>query len=329
LSELFNISNDEEISAFAKQYMNYLAFKTKNFEPLLFNDPHFIAYNPENGITSTSTLISKASDYASAGQYGKAYGLLKLALERNTSDTLRREIVRRLVNLDLSQGNTSRALKDISLLPKNSQEDKDLANYLLFKTYLKAGKLVDAYEAARKVSSLENVPEEERSSFLAKLARYYKLTGKGEEALKLIRELIKSGNLSQVDYDDLVSLALLAQQKGELPLAQRLIVEAVKKAKTKTQKAESLFFKASIEAQLGRVDEAILDYLKIAYEYKGLEPWSSTSLYNAAQLFEEKGKYEEALKLYKKVAELKRGTKEGEVAAKKVKSLLQKIGEEE
>jgi len=69
--------------------------------------------------------------------------------------------------------------------------------------------------------------------------------------------------------------------------------------------------------------------MKIAYEYKDVEPWASTALYRAAQLFEEKGDYRQALKLYRRVSSLKRGTKEGEVAAEKVKSLLQKLGREE
>ncbi len=323
LVQLIDSSGDSTVSNYARSFLNYLAFKTGNYEPVLFNDPYFIAYNPENDVTSTSTIISKAQDYASQGQLGKAYGLLKLALERTSSPDLRSEIVRKLVEIDLKQKNYQRALEDISLLSEG-----DLKHFLLFKTYLAMGRLVDAYDEAKKVSSVNNLPKEDRAPFLAKLARYYKLTGDKERAVELVRELFKKGGVERVDYDDLVSLALLAQEKGELDLAYKLINLALKKAKTKQQKAESLFWKASIEAQEGKGDDAIIDYLKIAYDFKGLEPWSSTALYKAAQLFEEKGEYRQALKLYQKVAKLKRGTKEGEVAAEKVKSLLKKVKEE-
>ncbi len=323
LTELFNLAPDEATSSFAKQYINYLAYRSGNFEPLLFNDPYFIAYNPENTSTDTATLVAKAEDYMSQGELGKAYGLLRLALQRTTQPELKNRIAEKLVEIDLKQKNYSRALKDSMLAT-----DENVRNFLLFKTYLSMGRLVDAYTAAQNVKDVNRIPEKERGYFLAKLAHYYKLTGKKEKALELTERLVKSGELPSANYDDLVSLGILAQEQGRLQLAQKLINEAIKKARTKEQKAESLFWKAAIEAQEGKTDNAIIDYLKIPYEI-GIEPWSSTALYRAAQLFEEKGDLKQALKLYRKVAKMKRGTKEGEVAAEKVKSLLQRLKKEE
>lgn len=323
LTELFNLSPDEETSKFAKQYINYLAYKSGKFEPLLFNDPYFIAYNPENTTTDTSTLVAKAEDYLSQGELGKAYGLLKLALQRTTNPELKDKVAERLVDIDLKLKTYSRVLKDSQLASNDS-----LKNFLLFKTYLSMGRLVDAYTAAQNVKDINRIPQEERGYFLAKLAHYYKLTGEKEKALELTQEIVKAGELPSANYDDLVSLGILAQEQGKLDLAQKLINEAMKKAETKEQKAESLFWKAAIEAQKGDTDSAIIDYLKIPYELN-VEPWSSTALYRAAQLFEEKGNLEQALKLYRKVVKLKRGTKEGEVAAEKVKSLLQRLNREE
>ncbi len=329
LTVIFNYSTDEEVSNFARQMVNYLAFKSGNFEPVLFNDPQFIAYNPENGITSVDTLISKAEDYISTENYGKAYGLLKLALERTTSDEIRKRIIEKLVDIDLKEKNYSRALKDVELLPDKNQSDKDLKNFLKFKIFLKLGRLVDTYTAAQSIKDINNVPENERSSFLAKLANYYKLMGDKEKALAIVDKLVNSGNLSTIDYDDLIRLAIFAEKEGKLDEAEKLVNEAIEKAKTKEQKVESLFWKASIQAEKGNIDEAILNYMKINYEYSDVEPWASTSLYRAAGLFEKKGDYKQALKLYRKVVKLKQGTKEGEVAAEKVKSLLQKIKKEE
>ena len=328
LTVIFNHSTDEVISNFARQTINHLAFKSGNFEPVLFNDPQFIAYNPENGITSVDTLISKAEDYISTENYGKAYGLLKLALERTTSDEIRKRIIEKLVDIDLKEKNYRRALKDVELLPDRNQSDKDLKNFLQFKIFLKLGRLVDAYTVAQSIKDINNVPENERNSFLAKLANYYKLMGDKEKASTIVDKLVNSGNLSTIDYDDLIRLTIFSEKEGKLDEAEKLINEAIKKAKTKDQKVESLFWKASIQAEKGNIDEAILNYMKINYEYSDVEPWASTSLYRAAQLFEEKGDYKQALKLYQKVVKLKQGTKEGEVAAEKVKSLLQKMKKE-
>jgi tetratricopeptide (TPR) repeat protein len=329
LTIVFNLSTDEKTSRYARQFINYLAFKSGNFEPVLFNDPKFIAYNPENNITTVDTLVSKAEDYILVGEYGKAYGLLKLALERTSSQELRKDIVKKLVYIDLKRKNYSRALKNIKLLPEKTQSDKDLKNFLRFKIYLAMDKLVDAYSAAERVKDIKNVPKEEREAFIAKLAGYYKLTGNKERALELLGKLVSSGNLSKLTYDDLIRLAIFAEKEGKLKEASLLINEAMRKAKKKEQKVESLFWKASLQAKIGNTNEAILNYMKIAYEYPDVEPWASTSLYRAAQLFEEKGDLRQALKLYQKVAKLKRGTKEGEIAAERVKSLLQRIKKEE
>ncbi len=323
LTQLFNLSPDDETSHFAKQFINYLAYRSGNFEPLLFNDPYFIAYNPENTSTDTSTLIAKAEDYLLQGELGKAYGLLNLALQRTSQQELKNRIVEKLVDIDLKQKNFSRAQKDAMLTT-----DEDIRNFLLFKTYLSMGRLVDAYTAAQNVKDVNRIPERERGYFLAKLAHYYKLTGNKEKALELTEKLVESGELPSANYDDLVSLGILAQEQGKLNLAEKLINEAMKKGETKEQKAESLFWKAAIEAQKGETDSAIIDYLKIPYEI-GVEPWSSTALYRAAQLFEEKGDIKQAIKLYRKVAKMKGGTKEGEIAAEKVKSLLQRLNREE
>ena len=323
LTVLLNQSSSEEVERYAKQYINYLAYKSGNFEPLLFNDPYFIAYNPENVGADAETLLSKASDYEKAGEYGKAYGLLKIALSRVASQELKDAIAERLATIDLKQKNFKRAVSDASLIG-----DKDLRNFLLFKILLKEGRLVDAYAAAQNVKDIGKVPESERGFFLAKLAHYYKLVGKEERALQLVGELLKGGYLKGSSYDDLVTLGILAQDKGRLEVAEKLIGEAVVKAKTKEQKAESLFWKASLEAKKGNLDAALIDFMKVAYELK-VEPWSSTSLYKAAQLLEEKGQYQQAVKLYKKVAEMKKGTKQGEAAEERVKSLLQRLKKEE
>ena len=198
-----------------------------------------------------------------------------------------------------------------------------------FKILLAQGKLVEAFDSAKKIKSLKNIPEGDRELLTAKLANYYKLTGDKEKTLKLVEELLKSGKLSRIDYDDLVRLAIFLQKENRLKEAEAFINEALKKAKTKQQKVESLFWKASIQAERGDIDGAILNYMKIAYEYPGVEPWASTAVYRAAGLFEKKGDLRQALKLYRKVVKMKAGTKEGEVAAEKVKSLLQRLQEEE
>ncbi len=325
----FGSAVDPEIEEFFKKYLNYLTYVSGDYEPLFLNDPKFVAYNPENSITGVDTLISKAQEYMEGGEFSKAYGLLKLALERASSDSVKRKIVLQLVSIDLKQKLFNRALADVSLLPIETQEDRDLASYLKFKTLLAQGKLIDAFDVAKRIKNLDSIPSSEKPFLLAKLANYYKLTGNKDRAYELAKQLISSKDLKGVNYDDLVRLAIFLEKEGHLKEADAFISEAMRKASKRGQKVESLFWKAAIQAELGNTDEAILNYMKIAYEYPGVEPWSSTAIYRAAQLFEKKGDLKQALKLYRKVVKLKAGTKEGEVAAEKVKSLLQRLKKEE
>ena len=327
-SFLLNSAVDAETTAYAKALLGYLAYRSGNFEPVLLNDPKFVSYNPENSVLSTESLISKAEEYARTGSYGKAYRLFKLALSRDIAPQSKRELVRRMVEVDMKTGNLARALSDISVLGE-SPADKDLENYLKYKVHLRLGNLVEAYASASNVKDLRSVPAEERTQFMAFLANYYKLTGESAKALKLLEELLASGELKKVGYDELVNLAIFAEKQGKLKEADALITQALKKAKGVRQKVESLFWKASIQEKLGDHDSAILNYMKIAYRFSGVEPWSSTAIYRTAEILERQGKLKQAVKLYQRVAKLKKGTKEGEAAQERVKSLLQRLGKEE
>ncbi len=323
--DIYSRATDREISDYAQKLLNYLSFSSNNYSAVLLNDPKFIVYNPENGITSVDTLISKADDLAEAGEYGKAYGLLKLALERTTSPVIRGNIAQKMIEIDLKEKNYKKALKDLSLLPEDTTKEKDLKNFYRFKIYSVENRLLDAFSAAKQIKDINNIPKEERNSFVAKLANYYKLAGEKEKALKLIEKLTAENKLKNVDYNDLVRLAIFAENQSRLDLAEKLINEALKKAKTKEQKVESFFWQASILAQKGNFEDALINYLKISYDYPNVEPWSSTATYRAAQILEQQGKLRQALKLYEKAAKMKSGTEEGEIAREKVKSLLQRL----
>ncbi|OMH41015.1 tetratricopeptide repeat protein [Desulfurobacterium indicum] len=324
LSLLKAVAENPETANFAEKMEEYDAYRFGRFDNLLLNNPEFIAYNPENDISDINSIIEKANDYLESNGILKAYGLYKLAAERTTDPNIRTEVVTKMVKIDMKLKNYKRAIRDVNLIPDAGQKENDIKNYLLTEIYYKEGRLLDALNAGKAVTNINNIPETERVKFAATLASLYKLAGNEEKAMELLNYIVKKGHLSEINYDDLVNLALFLDKKGKHTEAIELLKEANKKARKKEQKAESLFWLASIEEETGNREKALMDYLKIYYEI-GVEPWTSTALYRAANLLEEKGSYQQALKLLKKVVKIKGQSPEGIRAFEKIKEIENKM----
>ncbi|WP_456427074.1 tetratricopeptide repeat protein [Desulfurobacterium sp.] len=324
LSLLKAVAENPETANFAEKMEEYDAYRSGQFDSLLLNNPEFIAYNPENDISDINSIVEKANDYYEAKGILKAYGLYKLAAERTTDPEIRTSVATKMVEIDMKLKNYKRAVRDINLIPDKGQKEKDIKNYLLTEVYYKEGRLLDALNAGKAVANIENIPEEDRVKFAATLASLYKLAGNEEKAMELLNYIVKSGHLSEIDYDDLVNLALFLDKKGKKKEAIELLKEANKKAKKKEQKAESLFWLASVEEETGNREKALMDYLKIYYEV-GVEPWTSTALYRAASILEDRGSYQQALKLLKKVVKIKGQSPEGIKALEKIKEIEKKM----
>ncbi|SNR85933.1 tetratricopeptide repeat protein [Desulfurobacterium atlanticum] len=324
LSLLKAVASTPEIAKFAQQMEEYDAYVSGKFDTLLLNNPEFIAYNPENTLSDIHALIEKANDYYDAKGFLKAYGLYRMAVERSSDPEIRTFAAMRMVDIDLKLKNYRRAVEDASMIPEDTEKRKDVKNFLLMEIYYKQGRLLDALNAGRAVSDIENLPEDKRIKFAAQLASLYKLAGKETDAMRLLNYIVNKGHLSEIDYDDLVNLALFLDKKGKRDDAEKLLKEAYRKAKKKEQKAESLFWLATVQEEKGDVDSAVMNYLKIHYEI-GSEPWNSTAIYKAASILESQGKYEQALKLYRKVFKIKGKSPEGLKALERIKEIEKKM----
>ncbi len=139
--------------------------------------------------------------------------------------------------------------------------------------------------------------------------------GREKEALKTYRQLydLDSKRLPSLKK---LKLALLAQQQGDVAWAQQVFAEIWQDRASLTPdvQAELLFWMAEGSHALGREDEALDTYLRIAWQYPDQAMWSQTAMYRAALIYELKGRFDAASKLYTTVAK-NAGTKEQREAA--------------
>ena len=320
LAKSYNFASGE-LAEFLKSFMRFAGYESGLAEVVLLEDEKFLAFNPELSIASVQQLISRAEEYEERKEFRKARELYKIALNRSISPELKRAVVSKIVHIDVKLEGEEKALEDIERFLGES----DYSHYLKFKVFLESGRFVPALEAVLKIKNVDSLPVKDRATVYAKLFEYYKLSGKDEKAKEVARKILNLKNLEYVGYDGLIELAIFCQDKGLLKEAETFARASLKCAKNKKQRAEAKFWLASILKDEGKLEKAMEVYLSVWYEEK-VNPWAITSLYRAGEVLEELGKLEDALKVFQKVASLKKGTKEGKIAEERVKSLIKRLG---
>jgi len=75
-------------------------------------------------------------------------------------------------------------------------------------------------------------------------------------------------------------------------------------------------------------DQAVVEYLKVTYLHPSNPMWAMTACFKAGEIYEKEKKWEEAIKLYKRVAERYKNTKQGNFANERIKRIQQLLSKE-
>lgn len=141
-----------------------------------------------------------------------------------------------------------------------------------------------------------------RADFLQAKAALEIDLGRNKEALKSYMELveIEGERLTPVKR---LKLALLAQQQGKMQWAEKVLKELWNEREEleKPVQAEVLFWLAEGAGAMGRLDEALEKYLRVAWQYRSENIWAVTSMYRAAVIYERSRRYDTAKILLKSV----------------------------
>ncbi|EPR42287.1 hypothetical protein dsx2_0214 [Desulfovibrio sp. X2] len=111
--------------------------------------------------------------------------------------------------------------------------------------------------------------------------------GRDDQALATYTELYTTDR-SRLSAPQRIKLALLAEARNKLDFS-RVVLEDLWKDKnslTTAEQAETLFWLAEVADGQGRTDEALHDYLQVAWSYPQENIWELTALYRAAQIYE-------------------------------------------
>ena len=119
--------------------------------------------------------------------------------------------------------------------------------------------------------------------------------GRNQDALQSYMELVELDGKRLAPVKRL-KLALLAQQQGKMQWAEEVLTELWndRESLEKPVQAEVLFWLAEGAGAMGRMDEALEKYLRVAWQYREENIWAVTSMYRAAVLYERSRNFETA-----------------------------------
>ena len=114
---------------------------------------------------------------------------------------------------------------------------------------------------------------------------------------------------------------LTFQQHKDYDQAIKSMRETIALADEAKVKAEAQYWIGESFQGQGDLTQAIVEFLKVTYLYPGEGMWALTAKYMAAQAYQELGQYENAIKLFQKVARESGDKRKREYAINKVKEL--------
>jgi TolA-binding protein len=166
------------------------------------------------------------------------------------------------------------------------------------------------------------------------MARSLFLKGEAAFALSMNEEGLESFNRLADEYSavggidrEWLKVGLTFQQHKDYDAAVKVFRALISATKNNEIKAEAQYWVGESLQHQGRHEAAVVEYLKVAYLYPTEGMWALTARYMAAQVYQEMGAYEEAVRLYTKVAKESGDKRKSEYARKRIEELSAKMAD--
>ncbi len=150
--------------------------------------------------------------------------------------------------------------------------------------------------------------------------------GKTDAALNQYRRYLAALPADAGQVDERVRIGLLFQKEEQFAEALDIFRRLLQREDMGERKAELTYYAAECLEGLGRLDEALQEYLAVTYLHSDELMWSTTARFRAARICEQLEYYDDAIKLYRKIAESHKGQIQGDFARRKLETLEQQKG---
>jgi len=149
--------------------------------------------------------------------------------------------------------------------------------------------------------------------------------GRRAEAKQVWQEVLQRASKDASTAEIFVELGLILQSEGEYRQALEQFGKAVRQGNPELA--------ARAQYEIGRTYSLLKDYqqgavelMKVAYLYPQQQRWVQRSLFEAAAIYEQERKWQEALAIYQKIVKEGAQVESREQAAQKIEQLKKKIG---
>ncbi len=176
-----------------------------------------------------------------------------------------------------------------------------------YRKVLESGKLP---EKEYLIHYLKGISHQQESEPEKAVAQYVMFLEKVPPSVKMIEEKVR--------------VALYLQEEGYFDESILFCNSLLEMADDDDIITEAQYYKAENYKGLEEWDKALVEYLKVTYLHAENAMWAITARFEAGKIYEKKGQWQEAIKLYRKIAEKQQGSKQGEYAEKKLEELKEK-----
>ena len=146
-------------------------------------------------------------------------------------------------------------------------------------------------------------------------------SGYPEQAYEIFRKIIDNYPDEKGLDEERLKIGLLFLKEKEYDRAIKSFIQTIHGTGDSKLKVEAHFWLGESFQNSGRLEDAVLEYLKIPYLYPENDLWAGTARFRAGEIFERQGKLDDAVVMYQKLVLKYKNDKRGKFAAKKMEEI--------
>ncbi len=298
-----------------------LYLQDRNYQELLNYLPEFAFNNPASYLSAEKQL-AKADKLLTRGKKREAVRAYKQLISEFPRSPISDKANYNAAMIYYEQKN----LNEAAIYLKNVVDyfpDSTLApdsHHKLGNCYFQLEKFEEAIEQYKEIF--------EHPEYATIYDRIAYLVGYAYEQLKNIQQAahyykLYLANISEEDtmFKERVRLILFLQTLGEYEAAVNACQSILSSTNDDNLKAEVQFYIGECYRLWNKPEQSIIEYLKVTYLHSSNDMWALTARFKAGEIYQSLEKYDEAIKLYAKVAETYKGTKQGDFAQQRIEEI--------